>query len=814
MSDPSATESVIAAHQRQHAVYPEDFAGVMDFDVPWEAFRHHPSQFMHTHKPSFYSKTFQIGEYVWKVLFTVQSETAAGQPPQHHLSVFLDNTHVKEATDPWQCACIFKFELLRSKPAVESSDMYTFYPNKKGETDRGYLKFARFEVVEKSLSEAEFGACFTVRVSVKDLQTPINRQHAPANTRAATGFVGLKNQGATCYLNSFLQTLYHLPAFRSATYRLPVSLENKTNPSTSSADAEVKPGTLSLSSAKKGVAFNIAKLFYRMQTQLDPPRTTELTESFGWTRVNTLEQHDIEELARILLENLETKMKGTLDEKTISRLFTGKQGKFIKCRDVDYTSVTVDAFQDIHLKVRECSSLVESVEHELKKEELAGENKYHCVDKEKGIDDRYDADMGTEFLVLPPVLVMHLRRFEFNLKSYQLEKVNGYFAFPIHLDMKPFLRTESGPVPPYTGEVPDFKSDISDEEWDAALAGARDQNYRLHSVLVHSGHMHGGHYQAYISPKDGRTWFKFDDATVTEVSEDCAVTDHFGGKNDKRFWLEQSHKDTSAYMLLYVRDDMWDSICNVSAEIPEELESEFVAEDAATKEASRHVYFTVFTVDDIDQHIRTGGLGVFRTTPQHLEKRASVAIEKDAVDASVALARTLGVKNAFWPVLQSGIPNSDFPREPVALQRQFGRRADRTRHVQNPKPAPIPVFKVPIDETGGEGRVLVFVKVYTTVPAGRGPLQYTGHVFVDAKAEGHALTDSIITALLPGHDTTLPSPDVYVELAEGRLEKLPKTLVDGTILVLNWAQNCNADVGMIGSPVITEDTYVPTESEV
>uniref|UniRef100_A0A7N2KWA8 Peptidase C19 ubiquitin carboxyl-terminal hydrolase domain-containing protein n=1 Tax=Quercus lobata TaxID=97700 RepID=A0A7N2KWA8_QUELO len=32
-----------------------------------------------------------------------------------------------------------------------------------------------------------------------------------------TGYVGLKNQGATCYMNSLLQTLYHIPYFRKGT---------------------------------------------------------------------------------------------------------------------------------------------------------------------------------------------------------------------------------------------------------------------------------------------------------------------------------------------------------------------------------------------------------------------------------------------------------------------------------------------------------------------------------------------------------------------------------------------------------------------
>lgn len=34
------------------------------------------------------------------------------------------------------------------------------------------------------------------------------------DSKKETGFVGLKNQGATCYMNSLLQTLYHIPCFR------------------------------------------------------------------------------------------------------------------------------------------------------------------------------------------------------------------------------------------------------------------------------------------------------------------------------------------------------------------------------------------------------------------------------------------------------------------------------------------------------------------------------------------------------------------------------------------------------------------------
>lgn len=37
--------------------------------------------------------------------------------------------------------------------------------------------------------------------------------------------------------------------------------------------------------------------------------------------------------------------------------------------------------------------------------------------------------------------------------------------------------------------------------------------YRLHSVLVHAGGIHGGHYFAFINPT-GKQWIKFDDEKV------------------------------------------------------------------------------------------------------------------------------------------------------------------------------------------------------------------------------------------------------------------------------------------------------------
>ena len=42
--------------------------------------------------------------------------------------------------------------------------------------------------------------------------------------------------------------------------------------------------------------------------------TKKLTKSFGWDTVDVFMQHDVQELSRVLLDNLENKMKGTVVE--------------------------------------------------------------------------------------------------------------------------------------------------------------------------------------------------------------------------------------------------------------------------------------------------------------------------------------------------------------------------------------------------------------------------------------------------------------------------------------------------------------------
>lgn len=107
------------------------------------------------------------------------------------------------------------------------------------------------------------------------------------DSKAMTGYVGLKNQGATCYMSSLLQSLFFTNYFRKSVFDIPT--------------ADDEPS--------KSVALALQRVFYQMATSPSAVDTTELTKSFGWTSLESFMQHDVQEFNRVLQDNLEGKMK-------------------------------------------------------------------------------------------------------------------------------------------------------------------------------------------------------------------------------------------------------------------------------------------------------------------------------------------------------------------------------------------------------------------------------------------------------------------------------------------------------------------------
>lgn len=360
---------------------------------------------------------------------------------------------------------------------------------RKNVSDWGFLEFAPFSNLQPGrYADDDMNVVLMVKIRLEE--TPIDpafSNTAPWDSRKETGFVGFKNQGATCYMNSLLQTLYMLSAFRKAVYNMPL------------------PGPLN-EDAGSELSYALQKVFYELQFSPTVVKTKKLTESFGWDTTDAFTQHDVQELKLILCDELAEKMKKIAPNQpdTLSTLFQGKILNYIECVNVPYKSTREEEFSDLSLNVKGCRNIYESFEKYTEVEMMDGDNKYRA----DGFEELQDARKGVKFLKLPPVLQLHLKRFEYDTTRDAMVKINDRYEFGTEIDLSCFVEGSNG-----------------------------DDKYSLHSVLVHIGDVNGGHYHAYIRPevdtiensnRKPSQWYKFDDETVTPATEEAAVQENFG----------------------------------------------------------------------------------------------------------------------------------------------------------------------------------------------------------------------------------------------------------------------------------------------
>ncbi|KAJ2525997.1 ubiquitin-specific protease ubp15, partial [Coemansia sp. RSA 1933] len=159
-----------------------------------------------------------------------------------------------------------------------------------------------------------------------------------------------------------------------------------------------------------------------------------LTKSFGWDSYDSFMQQDVQELNRMLQDNLENKMKGTVVDGAVAKLFEGRMKSYIRCVNVDYESSRIENYYDISLNVKGCATLRDAFANYCEVEMLDGENKYQA--EGHGLQD---ARKGMIFESFPPVLHLHLKRFEHDYTRNAMIKLNDRQEFPPTIDLEEFL---------------------------------------------------------------------------------------------------------------------------------------------------------------------------------------------------------------------------------------------------------------------------------------------------------------------------------------------------------------------------------------
>uniref|UniRef100_A0A8D8T3H7 Ubiquitin carboxyl-terminal hydrolase 47 n=1 Tax=Cacopsylla melanoneura TaxID=428564 RepID=A0A8D8T3H7_9HEMI len=392
-------------------------------------------------------------------------------------------------------------------------------------------------------------------------------------------FVGLVNQAMTCYLNSLIQALFMTPEFRNAVYRWKYEgAEDKT------------------------ITYQLQKLFVNLQTSSRTAvETTDLTRSFGWESSDAWQQHDIQELCRVLFDALETQFKesktATGQADLINNLYQGKMRDYVKCLECGTEKSREDSFLDIPLPVRPFGSnvayadVMEAMRAFVRPETLDGANQYHC-DK---CGKKCDAHKGLKFTEFPYLLTLHLMRFDFDYSTMHRIKLNDKVKFPRVLNLNSFYAAE--PVfekekeeesEGFPEEIPikcddssttDSGSALDDESCqdqdvdegidishpepssssssatkDPALSARGPYVYELFSIMIHSGSASGGHYYAYIKNFSTNEWYCFNDQSVTRITDED-IHKSYGGGPARGYYSGVYSSSTNAYMLMYRQID-------------------------------------------------------------------------------------------------------------------------------------------------------------------------------------------------------------------------------------------------------------------
>lgn len=441
-------------------------------------------------------------------------------------------------------------------------------------------------------------------------------------------FVGLKNLGATCYVNCLLQLWFHNPALRKAIYQwdkesnesvikevTPKNDFNNSQPAKvttpkrpredpekstprkmlkTKEESNLTPAIVQITTPpctkserqkpKDSVQTNpieqlqliFARLQFTNKKSIDP---FSFIDSLA---LNAAEQQDAQEFGNLFMEFLEKSFANQKDNfvsKIIQSQFCGKYSYATICDACKQCSLSDSNFYELDLSIQNLETLHDCLRDYFRPVPLDG--KYNCPRCQKA----QSAHRKIILKSLPPTLNLQLLRFVYDVQRNVRQKLNSHIIFPEVLDMTQFLGS---------GEIESLAS--SDQ------SGI----YILSAVLIHRGSSpHSGHYIAHIKDRISKDWYKFNDDSVERIGPQLQVSTDgenitiVDGKTEtfkiadprtgRVTRIESKNlKSKTAYMLVYQAEDnealFYPSDHCEEWELPEHLQTAVLEENSRSDE--------------------------------------------------------------------------------------------------------------------------------------------------------------------------------------------------------------------------------------
>ncbi|KAK4456144.1 ubiquitin carboxyl-terminal hydrolase 34 [Podospora aff. communis PSN243] len=336
--------------------------------------------------------------------------------------------------------------------------------------------------------------------------------------RAPCGYVGLKNLSNTCYLNSLFTQLFMNTDFRRFILSTEVGDRHYTQP----------------------LLFHTQKLFAFMQGSIrrfmTPDECVASIKTYEDTQIDIHSQMDVDEFYNLLFDRWESQFQSSEEKRQFRSFYGGQLVQQVTSKECEHISERLEPFSAIQCDIKGKRSLEESLRAYVDGEIMQGDNKYKC----STCDRHVDAVKRTCLKDIPDNLIFHLKRFDFNIRTMQRNKINEYFQFPTSINMGRYTIDH-----------------LSESSESGSAAG---DVFELVGVLVHSGTAESGHYYSYVRERPSNSknpvWVEFNDDVVSAWDPAMMADACFGGA-DGRAQFDSTgaayDKNYSAYMLFYQR---------------------------------------------------------------------------------------------------------------------------------------------------------------------------------------------------------------------------------------------------------------------